>query len=131
MEKVVIEAYLAGIFNGYMSYVDDNWDGKDYWEKYVQRHGLTDSPIGEWTELLSYEKEQKLETCLLDHFKNKPAIIRSTKPASLLRLAQIFFNHGSVKGYRSKNNPPVFDPTSFADAIPLYINLFDKYKINE
>lgn len=127
MDKIVVKAYLAGIFNGYMTYHDPNWDGKDYWEKYIQLNGLTDSPIGEWSKF-SMSEEIK-ENSILDHFKNKPVIIRSTKPASSRRLAQIFFNQGSVAGYKSHNNPPVFDPSSIINAIPLYINLFEKYNI--
>lgn len=109
MEDVLIEAYLSGIFSGYMSLIDDNWDEQDYWLKFVQRKGLTDSIIGKWNPLYDLE--------YTDYTK---------PPASLRRLARIFYNKGRAEGSKSDKTPPIIDISVLKANIPYYINLFKK-----
>ena len=106
MENTLIEAYLSGIFSGYMSLNKEDWDDQDYWINFVQRKGLTDSIIGKWNPLYNLEYTED----------KKP-------PASLRRLARIFYNKGRAEGSNSDKTPPIIDISVLKANIPYYIDI--------
>lgn len=114
MENTLVEAYLTGIFSGYMTLTNKEWDTQNHWIEFVQRKGLTDSVIGKWNPLydLEYSDDKK-------------------PPASLRRLARIFFNRGHNEGYKSNKNPPIIDISILKASISHYIDLFEKHNKNE